>query len=303
MIPNNLVQNGDFSAGFTDWTLTGLTQNAQIVTEGGNQFARFGPSVNMYQDVNVNANDDYVFAFRFRAPYVGNGLDVKIQGLDANNNPSAPIIEQTFPQTQNWTRKGIQFNVGPFTKVRITFIIFSAADIDDVGLFATGQPNQNGLFGSYYNGTDFNTLVFQRVDPQIDFFWPFGSPPALGNQKLNNENYSIRWLGYALMPFVPIDQPNRRIIFRTISDDGVRLWVYPLNTTQPAPIINNWTIHSATANDSLPQDLVPGDFYNIQIDFFNAPNIATIQLMYYFEGDDPQTAKNVPTELLFPKTP
>ncbi|MGX5576505.1 hypothetical protein ACWKTS_35910 [Bacillus toyonensis] len=303
MLPNNLVLDGDFSAGFTNWTLVGQTQNAQLVTENGNQFARFGPAVSMYQDVNVNAHGDYVFTFRFRAPYVGNGLDVKIEGLDASNNPSPPLVEQTFPQTQNWTRKSTIFNTSIFTKVRITFSVFSAADVDGVGLFATGQPNQNGLFGNYYNGTDFNTLVFQRVDPQIDFFWPTGSPPSLGNQKLNVNDYSIRWFGYALMPFLPIGQPNRRIIFRTISDDGVKLWVYPLNTPQPDPIINNWTLHSATANESSPQDLVPGDFYNIQLDLFNGPGTSTIQLMYYFEGDDPQTARVVPTEVLFPKTP
>ncbi|MEH7220915.1 PA14 domain-containing protein [Bacillus toyonensis] len=301
MLPNNLVLNGDFSNEFQNWTLEGQTQNAQIVTEDGNTFARFGPWVSMYQDITVETHNKYAFAFRFRAPYVGNGLTIKVQGLDATNTPVETLVQQAFHETDDWTIKGVILNSNQFQKIRLLFDIYSAADLDDVLLFVTGQPNQNGLFGNYYNGTAFNTLVFQRVDPIIDFNWPAGNPPTSGNQSLNKENYSIRWNGYLLAPLVPINQTNKKIIFRAISDDGVKLWLYPLNTEKPDPIINNWTIHPPQTFDSTPQSLAPGEFYNIEIEYYNAPQGGVIRLMYYFEGEDPQTAKTVPTEHLFPK--
>lgn len=157
------------------------------------------------------------------------------------------------------------------------------------------QPDQAGLVGNYYNGREFQMLVFQRVDEIIDFSWPLEKPPASNSEILNQYNYSIRWNGYLSAP----DSSGRKVIFRTFSDDGVKLWVYPIDSSKPDPIINNWTLHALQINDSAPQSLASGSLYNMQLDYFNGVGAGTIKLMYYFEGDDPQTAKIFPATSLF----
>lgn len=157
------------------------------------------------------------------------------------------------------------------------------------------QLTNPGLMGSYYNGLDFESLSFQRVDPIVDFAWPVGQPPWNGAISLNRNHFSIRWSGYLRMP----PTVTRRVIFRTISDDGVRLWVYPLDTLQPEPIVNNWTMHSPTVDDSLPCALAADTIYHLQLDYFQGAGAGVIRLNYYFEGDDPMVAQVVPPEWLY----
>src|SRR6185503_19824374 len=51
--------------------------------------------------------------------------------------------------------------------------------------------NGNGLTGEYYNGSNFNTPAFKRIDPNISFYeWSKGVHHAV-----TGDRYSIRWTG------------------------------------------------------------------------------------------------------------
>ncbi|HCN75989.1 MAG TPA: hypothetical protein DIT13_02195, partial [Verrucomicrobiales bacterium] len=89
-----------------------------------------------------------------------------------------------------------------------------------------GLPNQpyeqqliadtsSGLRGEYYTGRNFETLTLVRYDTAVNFDWGNGSPHA----SLPSDNFSARWTGH-VVPSV-----TGSYIFRTTSDDGVRLWV------------------------------------------------------------------------------
>jgi hypothetical protein len=157
------------------------------------------------------------------------------------------------------------------------------------------QLTDPGILGRYHNGMNFASLIFQRLDPVVDFAWPVGRPPASGTSKLDRNNYSISWSGYLQVP----PTVSRPVIFHTISDDGVRLWVYPLNTPRPSPIVNNWTLHASAVDDSEPLSLAAATIYHLQLDYFQAAEPGTIRLLYFFEGDDSAFAQVVPTEWLY----
>lgn len=86
-----------------------------------------------------------------------------------------------------------------------------------------------GLNGTYYAGTNFNTLLFSRVDPQINFNWG-GAPPT---NTMSLTNYSVEWDGFI--------QPAESGLYRlyATTDDGLRLWVDGVN------YVNDWTSRAA----------------------------------------------------------
>ena len=70
-----------------------------------------------------------------------------------------------------------------------------------------------GLRGAYFAGTKFNTLVTERIDPEIDFDWKNGRPAA----GLPWDRFSIRWEGYLKAPRAGV------YIFFVAANDGARL--------------------------------------------------------------------------------
>lgn len=70
-----------------------------------------------------------------------------------------------------------------------------------------------GLKGEYFNGINFKSAQFVRIDPVVDFFWGNGSP----DKSLNSDSFSIKWTGW-----VNIKEPGV-YKFLANSDDGVRL--------------------------------------------------------------------------------
>jgi hypothetical protein len=131
----DLAYNGDFSEMFADWILTGVTANTQVVEESGRFFAYLGRGVVMYQDINVNPGW-YDMAFELRAPYPGNGVRVRLQGLDAAGQPVQTLLEQSFGEAADWTPHAAKLAI-PFNRVRLVFDAFSHAQIGSVQLLAS----------------------------------------------------------------------------------------------------------------------------------------------------------------------
>src|SRR6476620_5280654 len=72
-----------------------------------------------------------------------------------------------------------------------------------------------GLQAVYYNNSNFTGAAVPRIDATVNFNWGKGAPAA----GLGADTLSARWTGRIKPAF------SERYTFKTISDDGVRLWI------------------------------------------------------------------------------
>jgi beta-galactosidase len=113
----------------------------------------------------------------------------------------------------------------------------------------TAGDGEAGLLGEYFSGQDLKTSVATRVDATIDFEWSAQEPiPSLGT-----EYFSVRWTGKIKAP------ETGDYTFRTVSDDGVRLWV------GGKLVINNWTDHPPQTDCSTRVALEAGKLYDLKL--------------------------------------
>ena len=111
--------------------------------------------------------------------------------------------------------------------------------------------NGNGLHADYYNGMNFDTLKFSRIDPGVDFDWGEGSPGG----GITNDHYSIRWTGKIEPRY------SGEYTFYMTSDNGRRLWIN--NQLVIDKWINDWDIeYSGTIT------LTAGQLYDIKVEYF-----------------------------------
>lgn len=130
-----------------------------------------------------------------------------------------------------------------------------------------------GLLGSYYNGVALSgTPLLTRVEG-VNFNWG-NNRPGTG---VPADNFSVRWTGTVNVPTTGTYR------FRTISDDGVRLWV---NGTQR---INNWTDHGTTTNTSSAFSLSAGN-RSITLEYYERTGGSTIQLLWLVPGSSTYVA-------------
>ncbi|MDP2323502.1 MAG: LamG-like jellyroll fold domain-containing protein, partial [Gammaproteobacteria bacterium] len=124
----------------------------------------------------------------------------------------------------------------------------------------------SGLRGSYFaNMTLAGSPAGQRVDGPVNFDWANGTPGVAG---IGADNFSVRWEGFVT------SSATGNYTFRTRSDDGVRLYV------NGVLVINNWTDHAATNNDSAPIALTAGQRYPIVMEFYENGGQAVAQLSW-----------------------
>lgn len=121
-----------------------------------------------------------------------------------------------------------------------------------------------GFTGEYYSGENFDSFMFTRVDPAINFQWAWGAPVT--NGPLNH--FSIRWTGQ----FTPSQTSGSQdYTFTTTVDDGVRLWV------NGKLVIDKWqtgSAHTDTAVVSLPANTP----CTVMMEYFEHIGIATAEL-------------------------
>lgn len=73
----------------------------------------------------------------------------------------------------------------------------------------------NGLKAQIYAGRNFQRLVRERIDPNIECFWDHGAPA----DEAPVDDFSVRWSGWIRVP------KAGRYKLLVSCDDGVRLWV------------------------------------------------------------------------------
>lgn len=157
----------------------------------------------------------------------------------------------------------------------------------------TAIPPGTGLLGQYYRSrtaaccapmTDdlFGTLLFTRVDPQININSVFGQYP---DPRLAGDAYAIRWTGTIRSRY------TETYTFVTHSDDGVRVWV------DGRLLIDNWTTHAEQA-DTGTIALTAGRPYDIKVEYYeNNVSGAVITLQWQSAS---QSLELVPQSQLYP---
>ncbi len=137
----------------------------------------------------------------------------------------------------------------------------------DEGAAPTPATTGAGLLGSYYAGTALaGTPLVQRIEA-VNFSWG-NAAPAIG---VPADQFSVRWSGTITIP------TTGSYRFRTVSDDGVRLWV---NGTQR---INNWTDHGTTTDTSAAFSLTAGK-RSITLEYYEKTGGAVMQLQWLKPG-------------------
>jgi hypothetical protein len=225
---------------------SGVPSAARMVLIGGSAPAANGAPV-------VNAGADQAIALGQNAPLAGTASD--------DGQPGALSVawsRLSGPGTVSFASANALNTTAGFSAAGVYVLRLTANDgalssSDDLTVTVNAATGAGaGLDGAYYNGRAFESLVFRRVDPTVNFIWGQESPgPGVAV-----DGFSVRWTGYVQ---APVSGTYR---FSTVSNDGVRLWV---NNTR---IINNWTIHGTPTNTSAAMTLTAGVKYPIRMEFF-----------------------------------
>jgi len=144
----------------------------------------------------------------------------------------------------------------------------------DVWSFKTAKAG-GGLRAEYYNGTDFETFILTRTDPQVNFSW---GDPGSPDPAVSVDNFSARWTGEVEAGY------TETYTFYPKTDDGVRLWVggkQLVDSWETVPIYPKE--HSGTIN------LIAGSTYRIVMEYFESTANAIAELRW----ESPSTPKQL----------
>ncbi|MFO1327800.1 MAG: AbfB domain-containing protein [Rubrivivax sp.] len=156
----------------------------------------------------------------------------------------------------------------PATDAQLTSLAAYLRELGgEEGAAPTPSTSGAGLLGSYYAGTALaGTPLAQRIEA-VNFSWG-NAAPAIG---VPADGFSVRWSGRITIP------TTGSYRFRTVSDDGVRLWV---NGTQR---IGNWTDHGSTTDTSSSFSLSAGRV-SITLEYYERSGGAVMQLQWLRPG-------------------
>ena len=137
----------------------------------------------------------------------------------------------------------------------------------------------HGLLGTYFNGSNFNTQIVQRIDSVINFNWVEFSPAAT----VNTNNFTARWTG----KIVPLYTGT--YTFYITSANNRRVWI------DNQLIVDKW-INDSGITYSGTIDLSAGQKYDIKVEYYNQTGNADIKLEWQ---SDLQVRQVIPFSQLF----
>lgn len=147
---------------------------------------------------------------------------------------------------------------------------------DTPGLEATFW-DQGGVARAYFTG---GTVT--RIDAQVDFDWGSGQPdPGIGA-----DDFTSRWEGFFEAP------ASGNYLFRTRSDDGVRLWV------DGSLVIDEWNDHAPRYDTSASVSLQAGQRYSLRMEHYERGGQAVAALEWDLPGGG-TSFQAVPASALF----
>jgi hypothetical protein len=160
---------------------------------------------------------------------------------------------------------------------------------------ATG-PNDlgYGLKGEYFNNRDLSgNPVYTQVDSAINFDWGDGSP----NNKVNSNNFSVRWTGSIVIP------ETGSYVFSAETDDGVRLRINNSSNYD----IDRWSDGSRSQDGGYIRTFSKGKVVPITLEYFENSGGAKAKLLWQAWTNDNKTNEIIsksfiPTTSLIPYT-
>ncbi len=138
---------------------------------------------------------------------------------------------------------------------------------------------RNGLKSQIYEGRNFNKLVSERIDANIEHMWDWGAPASAAPI----DDFSIRWTGYIRAP------RNERFRLVFLCNDGVRV------TIGGVQILNEWKEGISEYEASVDLTIAPQP---ITVEYFEAKGTAWLAMQWQPTGA--KTPCTVPPEAFFP---
>lgn len=187
--------------------------------------------------------------------------DARLGGYSGPGNKKISILEgiRNFVKNKNIEitySKGINWNLKKFVPVPAEFL---------------SSANKKGLQGKYFANPDLTGIpAFEKQDGQLSFKWTLYSPDP---EKLQPDNYSVRWTGNLQAPESGKYQLGLR------GNDGFRLYV------NGKLLIDNWEKLSYSTKTA-ELDFVKGQPYDIIIEFHENRGEANIELIWNYGLND-----------------
>jgi len=241
---------------------------------GGTAFTKSG--INNPQDVGTITAES------------GQRLNGPLTGIDI---PTLRDVWATAPYLHRGSATTIGDAIRAHNNVTVTDTELSnlAAYVAQIGGQETTAPTSTstansgtGLAGQYFNNTALSgTPVLERVEA-VNFGWGTSSP----GPGVNADMFSVRWSGKVEATATGNFQ------FQTASNDGVRLWV------NGVLVINNWTSHATTTNNSAVIPLTKNTRYTITMEFYDNTGSAVAKLRWMKPGQTTYAA--IPASRLYP---
>ncbi|MGJ7490967.1 PilC/PilY family type IV pilus protein [Variovorax sp. ZT4R33] len=144
---------------------------------------------------------------------------------------------------------------------------------------ATGTATRT-MTANYFNNTTLSGASSTVLNDSAYHDWGTGRPQS----NIGTDNFSARFDGTYTAP------ETGSYVFRTNSDDGVRVWVSTNgggfdactnNTgTNGNCVINNWTDHGPVIDDSVPIAMTAGQTYRVRVEYYEGGGGAVMQLLW-----------------------
>ncbi|MNU19274.1 Xylan 1,4-beta-xylosidase precursor [compost metagenome] len=184
-------------------------------------------------------------------------VDARLGGYSGPGNKKVSILDgiKNFVKNKNIEitySKGIDWNLKQFVTIPTEFLSFE---------------NQKGLKGNYFSNSDLKgNPAFEKQDEQLNFKWTLYSPNA---EKLQSDNYSVRWTG-------KLEAPNSgKYQLGLRGNDGFRLYL------NGKLLIDNWEKLSYSTK-TVELDLNKGQRSDIVIEFHENRGEANIELIWNY---------------------
>lgn len=187
--------------------------------------------------------------------------DARLGGYSGPGNKKVSILEgiKNFVKNKNIEitySKGIDWNLKKYVTVPAEFL---------------SSGNQKGLKGTYFANPDVKgTPAFEKQDEQLNFKWTLYSPNP---EKLQPDNYSVRWTGKLQAPESGKYQLGLR------GNDGFRLYL------NGKLMIDNWEKLSYSTK-TVDLDFIKGQKYDVAVEFHENRGEAKIELIWNYGLND-----------------
>lgn len=184
-------------------------------------------------------------------------VDARLGGYSGPGNKKVSILDgiKNFTKNKNIEvsySKGIDWDLKKFTTIPTEFLSFE---------------NKKGLKGNYFSNSDLKgNPIFEKQNEQLNFKWTLYSPNP---EKLQPDNYSIRWTG-------KIEAPNSgKYKLGLRGNDGFRLYL------NGKLIIDNWE-KLTYSTKTVDIDFTKAQKYDIVIEFHENRGEANIELIWNY---------------------